>query len=258
MSAPNQFVLSVHDVAPPHRERVDRILDLLTTIGVPRRSLLVVPNYHGQSRIDQDHEFSSWLRHRQDEGDEIVLHGYDHLDARPPRDRSERFKHRWFTRGEGEFLSLSYWEARDRIARGRTLLTEAGIRAEGFVAPSWLINEDGMQAARDLGFQYTNSYQRFTDLAAGHSHWAPSLVFGPGHLNEDVGIGLQRLLSPVLARYRIARVILHPPCIDHAGRLAQVVSMIRDQLRHHQPVTYMDLLAGLRSSPLSGVRRFAQ
>ena len=121
---------------------------------------------------------------------------------------------------------LSYWEALDWIARGKTLLTEAGIRAEGFVAPSWLINEDGMQAARDLGFPGHHSDQRFKTSRRSLAR-APSLVFGPGHLNEDVGIGLQRLLSPALARYRIARVILHPPCIIDAGRLAQAVSMIR-------------------------------
>ena len=249
MSVTRQLVVSVHDVAPPQWNQVRRMLDLLTAIGVRHRSLLVIPNYHGHSPIDRHEDFCEWLRHRQREGDEIVLHGYEHIGIRAPHNVRDRFKNRWFTQGEGEFLSLGYARARERIERGMNMFVRAGLDAHGFVAPAWLINRDGVRAARDCGFQYTNSYLRFSDLRNGWSRLAPSLVFGPGHLNEDVGIHVQERVSRALARSPIVRVVLHPPCMEHPARLARIVAIITRRLRSHQPVSYVQLLARLREPP---------
>jgi uncharacterized protein len=249
MSEPRQLVVSVHDVAPPQWNQVRRMLDLLTAIGVRHRSLLVIPNYHGHSPIDGHEDFCEWLRHRQREGDEIVLHGYEHIGIGAPHNVRDRFKNRWFTQGEGEFLSLDYTCARERIERGMAMFRRAGLDAYGFVAPAWLFNRDGVRAARDCGFQYTNSYLRFSDLRNGWSRLAPSLVFGPGHLNEDIGIHVQESVSRVLARSSIVRVVLHPPCLDHPARSKRIVAIIMRQLRNHEPVNYFQLLTRLRQPP---------
>ena len=246
MSAPGQLVVSVHDVAPPQWHQVRRMLDLLATIGVRRRSLLVIPNYHGLSPIDGHQDFCEWLRLRQREGDEIVLHGYEHVGICAPRGARDRFKNRWFTQGEGEFLSLDYAQARDRIERGMDMFTRAGLDAQGFVAPAWLINRDGVRAASDCGFQYTNSYLTFSDLRNGWRRLAPSLVFGPGHLNEDVGIHIQQRASRALARSPIVRIVLHPPCMEHPARLQRIVGIITQQLHSRDAVSYLQLLARLR------------
>ena len=251
MSAPARLVVSVHDVAPPHADRVRRMLDLLASIGVERRSLLAIPNYHGQSPIDRDDRFCAWLRACQHRGDEIVLHGYEHIGVGAPTTMRERFENRWSTQGEGEFLSLDYAQAADRIQRGLTLAARVGLEVRGFVAPAWLINRDGLRAARDLGCEYTNSYLGIADLRSGRSYFAPSLVFGPGHLNEDLGISLQARASAALDHCPTVRVVLHPPCIDHPARMARIVSLIERQLRSHRPVTYWELLGSLRASPLN-------
>ena len=247
MSVTRTLVVSVHDVAPPHWDRVQRLLRRLAAIGVRQRSLLLIPNYRGRWRIDADREFCAWLRHRQQEGDEMVLHGYEHVGVGAPTTMRDRFKNRWFTYGEGEFLSLDYDEARTRIERGLEIAHQAKIVTEGFVAPAWLINGEGLRAVRDCGFQYTNLYLRFVDLANGWSRFAPSLVFGPGHLNEDLGIAVQRRVTGLLARRPIVRVVLHPPCVDHPARLERILALIETRVGHHQPVTYGQLLAGLRA-----------
>jgi predicted deacetylase len=126
----------------------------------------------------------------------------------------------------------------------------AGLRTTGFVAPAWLINDAGLRAALSHGFQYTNSYNAVRDLPRERTHWVPSLVFGPGHLNEDLGIALQRRLSPMLRPCPAVRVVLHPPCVDHDTRLARVLSIIGAQARHREPVTYLQLLSELRRSPV--------
>jgi predicted deacetylase len=248
MSASKWLVVSVHDVAPPHWDRVRRMLDALEAVGVPRRSLLVIPNFQGQWRIDRHDTFCAGLRRLQVDGDEMVLHGYEHVGVGTPDGLVDRFKNRWFTQGEGEFLSLDYRGARDRIERGLELARRMSLDVQGFIAPAWLINAEGLRAARDCGFEYTNSYLRFADLAQGWSRFAPVLVFGPGNLNEDLGIGIQRRLSSLLSRSPVVRVVLHPPCIDHPRRFERILSMIRTQLADHQPVTYLELLSLLRSS----------
>jgi uncharacterized protein len=247
VSASKWLVVSVHDVAPPSWDQVRRMLDALEAVGVSRRSLLVIPNFRGRWPIDEHEAFCADLRDLQRAGDEVVLHGYEHTGVGTPSGPIARFKNRWFTVGEGEFLALDYRDARDRIERGLALARRVGLDVPGFIAPAWLINDDGLRAARDCGFQYTNSYLQLTDLVGGRSRFAPSLVFGPGALNEDLGIGVQARVSRLLARSPIVRVALHPPCIDHPARFTRVLSMIRTQLAEHQPITYIDLLSRLRS-----------
>jgi predicted deacetylase len=249
-----QLVVSIHDVAPSSWPRVARLLEILAAMGVTRRSLLVIPNFRGEESLDRHGDFCRWLRQRHAEGDELVLHGYEHVAVGEPRTPGERFRNRWFTKGEGEFLSLEYGLAFERIARGKALMDGAGLHSRGFVAPAWLINEEGLRAARRHGFEYTNSYLTLRDLSRERTHWVPSLVFGPGHLNEDLGVALQRRLSTLLARCAAVRIVLHPPCLDHDARLAQVLTIIAAGIRDREPATYLQLLSELRRPAALGAR----
>jgi predicted deacetylase len=240
------LAVSMHDVAPPYWDRVRRALDALDAIGVRRRSLLVIPNLEGQWPLDEADAFCGELRRRALDGDELVLHGYEHVAVGTPVGMVNRIKNRWYTRA-GEFLSLDYSDARDRIERGLDLVRRMNLEVHGFVAPGWLISPDGLRAARDCGLQYTNSYLTVTDLVEGRAHFAPSLVFGPGSLNEDLGIEVQRRLVPLLAFSPIVRIVLHPPCVDHSSRFERILSMIR-RLGQREAVTYVELLSMLRPS----------
>jgi YD repeat-containing protein len=248
MNASKWLVVSVHDVSPATWDRVQRMLDALDAGGVSRRSLLVIPNFQGQWPIDHHDDFCAALRGLQEQGDEMVLHGYEHVGVGAPDGVWDRFKNRWFTQGEGEFLTLDYDAARRRIERGLELTRRTRLDVRGFVAPAWLINAEGLRAARDCGLEYTNSYLRLIDLARSTSRFAPSLVFGPGNLNEDFGIGVQRSLSGLLSRSPIVRVVLHPPCIDHPKRFERILGMIRTQLEDHRAVTYIELLSRLHAA----------
>jgi hypothetical protein len=252
-----QLTVSIHDVAPSTRGRTERLLDALASVGVTRRSLLVIPNLRGETPIDRDASFCEWLHHREQQGDEILLHGYEHVAVGAPRTFVERLKNRWYTQDEGEFLALDYAEASARIARGAAMLAGARLHATGFVAPSWLINADALRAVRDQGFEYTNSYLGVLDLANSRNHIVPSLVFGPGNLNEDLGIALQARATRVLALCSNTRVVLHPPNADHDPRLARILGMIEGLRRDHEPTTYAQLLDSLRASGAAGARSHA-
>src|SRR5512144_1309048 len=115
MTRPGRLVVSVHDVTPPTQDQVRRMRDLLDDIGVTRCSLLVIPNFRGRHPIDADAGFCAWLAGLRDRGDEIVLHGFEHVEVVAPTRVTERFKNRWYTKGEGEFLALDAAEAHARI-----------------------------------------------------------------------------------------------------------------------------------------------
>lgn len=248
MTTPPSIVVSIHDVTPPNWPRVRQTLDVLDSLGVRRRSLLVIPNFQGQWAIDKHESFCAELRRLRDAGDEIVLHGFEHRSVGSPVGLVDRFKNRWFTQGEGEFLSLNYRDARTRIEMGLALMRRAGLDVRGFVAPAWLINPAGLDAARACGLEYTNSYFRLVDLVDEQSHVCPSLVFGPGHLDEDIGISVQRRLVGCLSWFSNVRVVLHPPCINHADRFEHIVSVIAALARTRRVATYFELLTRWRAT----------
>ena len=126
------------------------------------------------------------------------------------------------------------------------MMERAGLHPQGFVAPAWLVTDDGPESGTRSRVPVHQLHLTVGDLASGRSHWVPSLVFGPGHLNEDLGVALQRRLVYFLARCSSVRVVLHPPCVDHQPRLARVLSLIQSQLRDREPVTYLHLLESLR------------
>jgi uncharacterized protein len=241
-----RLVVSIHDVAPQTWPQVRRIVDELAAQGVDRTSLLVVPYYHGQTKLERGSDLADWLRRTEEAGHEMVLHGWEHLGVGRPTTYRDAVKERWSTQGEGEFLSLDYPEARNRIERGLELFGQLGLHAYGFVAPSWLASKDTLLAASDLRLEYTNSYSTVSDLQRGTSRFVPSLVFGPGNLNEDVSIAAQSILAKLLRFRSTVRVVLHPPCIEHGRRWTRILSMIKVLIAGKQAATYHELLLAFR------------
>lgn len=252
MNVRGNLVVSLHDVCPPHLENAKKILAHLTALGVNKRSLLVIPHFRGQWRIDENHELAEWLRGQETGGDEIVLHGYNHTGGQTPQGIRDKIKNRLYTTGQGEFLSLNYDEARRRIELGTAILRNINVKSVGFIAPAWLLSREGLAAVKDLGFDYTNFYMSFCDSAKGRSIFAPALVFGPGNFNEDWSLRFQRLFLGLLKRQPFVRVVIHPPCADHDRRFAQILAIIRELLLHLDPTTYKEFLAKWRAREANG------
>ncbi len=247
MTDHHSLIVSIHDVTPPHWVQVKEILERLSTMGVRKRSLLVIPNFRGQWRVNEHPGFVEWLSDCHREGDEIVLHGYEHVEVQRAQGIRDRIKNRLYTKGEGEFLSFNYEEARNRIQAGIELFTEVGLKSHGFVAPAWLISQPALRATKDLGFEYTNSYLKICDLPRGKSILAPTMVFGPGNLNEDLSLRLQQLLSKLIRGRSVVRIVIHPPCVENSRRFEGILTIVREQLSRHRPVTYFEFVAGWRS-----------
>jgi len=140
MSGGRQALLtSIHDVSPRFERELAALAPLIEEhIPSYRFSMLVVPNYWGESPLTPRSAFAAKLRMWADAGVEMFVHGLFHKDAGSHAGYAA-FKARHMTNGEGEFLGLSCAEAASRMAYGQKLIEDiCGQPTAGFVAPAWL------------------------------------------------------------------------------------------------------------------------
>jgi predicted deacetylase len=240
--------VSIHDVAPATWPQCDYLLQAIRAVADIPVSLLVVPAYHRQGAPDKD--FERRLEQRLARGDELVLHGYTHLDEGPPaRGWREALVRGVYTRSEGEFYAIDRTEARRRLALGRKWFAQRGWPLEGFVAPAWLMGPGAWQALAEFQFNYTTSLRRFHLLAEGEVIDSPSLVY-------TVRSGIRRHASRAwnnvgfrrLAHNPLLRLSLHPAdaaypgIVRHAQRLT--AAALRDD---RQPMTKAAFARAVRS-----------
>ena len=210
--SPRLLCVSLHDVAPATLDDCTKTLAFLDGLGLGPVALLVVPDYHGLGRADRDGRFASFIESRILRGDEIVLHGYRHVDAAPPaRGVREWLTRRVYTDGEGEFSKLDFEAARTRILRGLVVLHSAGWYPTGFVAPAWLMSTPAQCALEHTPLRYCATRDTVVTLQSGRAIPAPSLVV-------STRSAWRRALSPMwnqalLERHatsRVVRAALHP------------------------------------------------
>lgn len=243
------LVVSVHDVAPATRLRVEEIIAELAHRGVPVCSLLVVPNYHRNGCFKEDRAFVRWLQDLETKGHEIVIHGYFH--ERPARDNEkvhEKFFTRLYTKGEGEFYDLDYDEAFRRITQARDEFAGAGLTPRGFIAPAWLLSAAAERAAADAEMEYTTRLTGVRDLRSGENFHARTLAY-------SVRSGWRRLASLAwnialarhLASAPLARISIHPPDKDHPEIWRQVLRLTDRLTENRTPTTYRDWIGEKRA-----------
>lgn len=209
---PRRLCISLHDVAPATLDDCANALAYLDELRLGPVALLVVPDYHGLGRADRDGRFAAFIESRILRGDEIVLHGYRHIDQTPPAcGIREWLARRIDTDSEGEFSRLDFETARTRLLRGLVVLRCAGWHPTGFVAPAWLMSTSALSALEETPLRYCATRDAVVALRTGHRIQAPSLVINARSV-------WRRALSPVwnqalLARHagsRVVRAALHP------------------------------------------------
>ncbi len=248
-SATKDFlVVSIHDVAPVTRAIVSKMIAELAQRGVHHTSLLVVPNYHHQGASTADQTFVSWLRQLEAAGHEIVLHGYFH--QRPRADSEEFFDAivtRFYTQGEGEFYDLGYDEAFRRITAGRDEFKAAGLKPRGFVAPAWLLSNEGRRAARDAEMEYTTHLRNVVDLRSGHVFPARSLVYSVRNgWRRATSLAWNAALGRVLKNNTLVRLSIHPPDYSYPAIWRQIADFVSEMARIRTPITYQDWIGEQR------------
>jgi predicted deacetylase len=236
--SPRRLCISLHDVAPATLDECANALAFLDDLRLGPVALLVVPDYHGLGRADRDDRFAAFIESRILRGDEIVLHGYRHIDLAPPaRCIREWLTRRVYTDSEGEFSQLDFETARTRILRGLVVLRSAGWHPTGFVAPAWLMSTPALSALEETPLRYCATREAVVVLQSGHRIPAPSLVISARSV-------WRRALSPVwnqalLARHassRVVRAALHPADLRYPA-MEQLWRRLFAQLADREIVT---------------------
>lgn len=239
------LLVSIHDVSPATALPVRRLWGLCLARGVVP-ALLVVPNWHGEWPLESYPEMVRWIRDRQEEGAEIVLHGERHDEAGLRRTLKDHVRALGKTDREGEFLTLNRNAARARLVRGLERLQGLGLRPSGFVPPAWLAPDSTHEAVAALGLSFSED---------DHSVWLhPSEQRIPSPvLRWSTRSPLRAWASVAVAATRgrlqlgapVARIALHPPDLDHPATRHSVDQALAHWLARHAPGRYADLAARL-------------
>lgn len=242
-----QLLVSLHDVTPAHQARLEQAEALLADVGVSRVAYLLVPDYHGAHPIEHDRVFGGWCRRARPFAVEWVLHGYYHREDLPTAEAHRLLAHRFarglLTAGEGEYLALDAMRQRERLARGRDMVSAvAGVVPDAFVPPAWLSNAHLAPALRDLGFRYSEDHWRVVDVRRGGSRSCPVITWATRSAVRRVG---SRVVGPIslqmLRRREAIRVAIHPFDMDHPKTAEQIRRVLGSALERRRASSYDDL-----------------
>lgn len=235
------LAVSIHDVSPWTRPAVEAMLADLIPSGVAATSLLVVPDHHRRGSVVSHPDFLGWLRALQNDGHEIVLHGFFHRRESGGGGFLQHLVTEHYTAGEGEFYDLGYADARERMEDGREILTVAGLEVPGFIAPAWLLGDEAEQAARNLGFAYTTRLGGVLDLRSGGWTQSQSLVYSVRNAwRRQISLAWNAFLASRLRKNPLMRLGLHPPDWEHGQIRAQALRLARDAAADRRVIRYRD------------------
>ncbi len=226
--------VSIHDVTPAFEPEVELALEYCEAAGT-KPALLVVPNFHGHAPLSAAPAFAARLRDLQARGHEIYLHGFFHRAGLGPRRVTNEGKPRgfgrWFAQrivsaGEAEFSDVGMREAEARLDEGARVLTDAGLRIDGFVAPAWSMPKWVLPLLATRGYRFTEDHTAVYDPSAGRERASVVLNYAsrtPSRLISSVAYC--RLARP--ARHVFpARVAIHPADMRYALLRAEVRSLL--------------------------------
>jgi predicted deacetylase len=242
-----ELLASLHDVAPFHLDRLRRAEAVLHALGATRVTCLLVPDYHGRGRADQDDAFIDWCRAPHPFAVRWALHGYTHRDddGAAARTQAERWKARHLTGGEGEFLSRDAAWLRERLERGREVFHAVlGAEPSGFVAPAWLHTPALPPLLRESGFAWTEDHGSVIGLEAARTIPAPVITWA-------TRTPLRRATSawgtPLLLRLRrrgpVLRLAVHPFDFDHPETVTSIRRVWGQALALGPQKWYEDIVA---------------
>ena len=150
---------------------LDHAIDLVGELerrSVPV-SLLVAPRRGREFELARDQGTQEWLRHRRQQGDAIVLAGYDEAATKPRRP---------------EFASIGPAEAAVRLAAADRLMADMGLRTRLFAPPRWNASPGCLKALPGAGFRVCASLSGVHDVVRGTTERGRALSIGEGFVAD--------------------------------------------------------------------------
>jgi predicted deacetylase len=220
------------------------VLSDLDRLGIGRRVLKVIPDEAGTGDIRACRPLLDLLRAEVERGGEVVQHGYSHRRRGPLRGPLPlRLRGALFAPRDAEFLALDPDASRLALARGRSLLREAGIEVQGFCAPAWLAPPTLDSALTEVGYRFAVTMARLVDVQRGRAYslgWDGYM--GGGEAQERlVGLGAA-LLRPLHSRLDLVRVYLHPQGAPAGAAYRRALQTAASLARGRRLTTYGEFL----------------
>ncbi len=248
MSAKRERTVCIvlHDAAPSTRSACARTLAAVREVaGDAPVTILAVPRYHDETPTA---EFEAWLGERVLSGDELALHGCTHRDDGAPQSWLDGLRRRQYTRGEGEFWSLSRREALARIDVGIEWFANNGWPLSGFVAPAWLLGPGTRAALIERPFDYTATLRQLVHLPAQIPVPSQSVVYSTSSAWRRTGsLAWNAAVDVVERRNPLLRLELHPRDADFAAVKRSWQKILERALRQRKPATVAEFMR--RSAP---------
>lgn len=237
------LLVSIHDVTPALEEGVRRLWALCQAQGV-RPALLVVPDWHGEWPLERHPQFVAWLRAREAEGADIVLHGERHDEAGLSRRPSDELRAWGRTAREGEFLTLDAAAAGERIGRGLARLRVLGLAPIGFVPPAWLARDEGHRAAGAAGLAFSEDDRAIRLFPSGRRIASPVVRWSARSAVRAWGsVAVARARWALQRRTAVPRIAFHPQDLGHPATAGDLAPTLARWLASHAPITYSALRA---------------
>ena len=243
--AERRLLASIHDVTPYHLARLERLVPMVENVlGRGKFALLVVPDFHGHGRIDQDPAFAKRLRGWADDGCDIFLHGFSHLDDVVHTSKQAALKARRLTAGEGEFLGLDFDQANQKLIEGRKMVEDiTGQPVAGFIAPAWLYSDQSLQAIAQQGFALCEShFQVWNPQNTRVYVRGPVITYASRTPTRMLSSLLwSRIATVVLSRSDIVRFAVHPHDVDAPELVREIGRALRVFSKSHTATSYQQL-----------------
>jgi uncharacterized protein len=219
-----ELIVSISGIKDRTLAEVDGFRQELAERGVPA-SYLVAPRLKGGYRLDRDPGTVEWLARRRDEGDAVVLHGYDEAATKKLR---------------GEFATLPAHEANLRLMGADRVLEHLGLRTRLFAAPGWTVSNGTVMALPRNGFRLVAGLSGVTDLVRGTTSRARVVGIGEGFLTESWWCRTLVLSAERTARRRgTVRVAVSAGQLRRPGPRQAMLDAVDLALVHHSvPAVY--------------------
>lgn len=228
-ASPRYLAISLHDVAPQTWPACAQLLRLVDEVTAAPVTLLVVPDYHRKGLVTFGPAYRAALERRLLRGDELALHGWNHLDEMPlNRGMVDRLRRTRLTDREGEFSALPAMQSRQRLDAGRDWFETWGWPLYGFVAPAWLLGEGAWTALADSGLRYTATRTALHSLETGRVYRTRTVVYSTrSALRARSSLWWNGWQSLPLHRDAVVRVALHPADAARPEVLHHVALVLR-------------------------------
>jgi uncharacterized protein len=235
------LLVSIHDVTPALADGVGRLWSLCAERGI-RPALLVVPDWHGAWPLEAHPTFVGWLREREREGAEIVLHGERHDEEGLPRGLRDSLRAWGRTAREGEFLTLDGDAAGERIERGLRRLRALGLEPVGFVPPAWLARDATHLAVAKAGLAFSEDEHTIRLHRFGRSLRSPVVRWSARTTVRAFGsVAMARARWIWQRRAACPRMAFHPQDLGHPATAGDLAPTLDRWLARHPPISYTAL-----------------